>query len=420
MTSLRRLSSWLLSRFSRETSSGRLVLEIDGLRVAAIMAVVLYHSHAHFFRTDGGSEGAPWDALSALIQLGWFGVQLFLVISGFIVAIPFADAHLSGRRPAPLGTYYLRRLARLHPPYLINLTIFLLFFCDRGELLSLLPHYLASAFYAHGLVYQDYSPVNNVTWALEIIIQFYLVAPFLCVVYAVRPTWLRRGILVLGMVASAAQMQYLYHPWLGWTIVNQMRWFLGGLLLADVYLVTWKSAPPRGLAWDLLGAAAWALVPFLLLTPIRVAGVRADLHILPFALVAACAGAFRGRVLSRLFSAGWIVGVGGITYSIFLYHVPYIWRLKRLLGEVPIGSQPAAFAMMLVDAIGIVLVCAIYFVLFEKPFMRKDWPARAWSFVRRKASAPSASPASPSLDAPAIAPPASSASSPPRPAPPSS
>lgn len=383
MPLIRRASSWVVSRFSRETSSGKLVPEIDGLRVAAIMAVVLYHAHPHFFRTDGHSEGAPWDALSALISLGWFGVQLFLVISGFVVALPFAEARLNGRPTVPLGTYYLRRLARLQPPYVINLTIFLFFFCDRGKIVSLLPHYLASVVYAHGLIYQDYSPVNNVTWALEIIIQFYLVAPFLCVVYSIRPTWLRRGLLLLGMAASAAQMQCLYRPWLGWTMVNQMRWFLGGLLLADIYLVTWKSAPARGWAWDLLGAVAWALLPYFLLNPIWVLGVRADMQLLPLALVAACGAAFRGRFLSRVFSAGWMVAVGGICYSIFLYHVPYIWRLQRLLGEVPIGKQPIAFAMMLLNAIGIVAVCAIYFVLFEKPFMRKDWPARMWAFVRR-------------------------------------
>ena len=88
----------LLSRLSRESSSGRFIPEIDGLRFIAIGAVVAYHV-GDFVRTKTG-HGWSDSALSLFLSHGYFGVPLFFVISGFIISLPFLERIETGR-PRP-------------------------------------------------------------------------------------------------------------------------------------------------------------------------------------------------------------------------------------------------------------------------------------------------------------------------------
>jgi peptidoglycan/LPS O-acetylase OafA/YrhL len=68
------------------------------------------------------------------------------VISGFILGLPFAAHYLKGKRAVPLRPYFLRRLTRLEPPYIINLLICftLLVLVDGASVRTLLPHFGAS------------------------------------------------------------------------------------------------------------------------------------------------------------------------------------------------------------------------------------------------------------------------------------
>ena len=72
--------------------------EIDGLRFVAIMSVVAFHVLA-FLRDQDPMFRAPHapGTLERIAATGYFGVELFFVISGFILALPFAVITLSGR-----------------------------------------------------------------------------------------------------------------------------------------------------------------------------------------------------------------------------------------------------------------------------------------------------------------------------------
>ena len=56
-------------------------------------------------------------------MVGFRGVELFFVISGFILGLPFAAHYLKGAAPVSLRKYYLRRLTRLEPPYIVALLV---------------------------------------------------------------------------------------------------------------------------------------------------------------------------------------------------------------------------------------------------------------------------------------------------------
>src|SRR5712692_5459743 len=95
----------------RITSSGRFVPEIDGLRFVAITSVVLYHLHG--FVVSDAVVPRTQDSFRAIVEHGYRGVNLFYVISGFILGLPFAAHHLKGKPAVSLQSYFLRRVTRL-------------------------------------------------------------------------------------------------------------------------------------------------------------------------------------------------------------------------------------------------------------------------------------------------------------------
>src|SRR2546428_321540 len=86
----------ILKRFSRETSSGRFIPQLDGLRFIAISAVVLFHLSGYVTAYSPVSFSTPptQDRLAQLLVHGHYGVQFFFIISGFILALPFASHYL--------------------------------------------------------------------------------------------------------------------------------------------------------------------------------------------------------------------------------------------------------------------------------------------------------------------------------------
>lgn len=109
----------ILSGLSRRTTSGQLITEIDGLRFFSIALVVLFHLEGY---VAGASRvqyavGSYENPLRYLLHHGNQGVELFFIISGFVLALPFAAHQLTGGRKVNLPAYFTRRLTRLEPPY---------------------------------------------------------------------------------------------------------------------------------------------------------------------------------------------------------------------------------------------------------------------------------------------------------------
>lgn len=383
-----RADGWILRKLSRVTSSGRFVPEIDGLRFVAILSVVLFHAHPTFLPEHPDFASPVWASLSTLILKGWFGVPLFFAISGFVLALPFAEQRLHGGADVPWKGYYLRRLTRLEPPYLVSMVILTAMLAAGGaELADLLRHALAGIFYVHWFVYHEMNPINRPTWTLEIEVQFYLLAPLLASVFAIRRVALRRAILGAAILAAAAQSVFWPHPFLFRTLPGQLQFFLVGFLLADVHLVGWRDAPPRRGRWDLAGVAAWSAMPALLLL-----GGAFEL-LLPVAIFFAYGAAFRGPRFNRLFRSAWIVVLGGMCYTTYLYHVTLIWYVKTAtVGDVVPAYDVSNLLRFAIVTAGVLASSAVLFVSFEKPFMRKDWPARAraWFAARRTGAATTA------------------------------
>ena len=372
---------WLERTLARETSGGALLRHVDGLRCIAILCVLVYHINGYAVAKTPFPHDttADTDVLCRMFAEGHVGVQLFFVISGFILALPFARQHIEADRPVRLRDYFLRRLIRLEPPYLIALAFMtaVAVLVQGKQLRELLPHCLASAVYGHYLLYGRGSDILPVAWSLEIEAQFYLLAPLLALVFRLPTSWLRRVALLLAIVTAGglqSLVSYPAHsPLHGWTILSAAHWFLAGFFLADCQVSGDLEISPRSAVWDAVGCVAWVSL-------LLVVQQRFHLHVLgPLVTLVAYAAAFKGARTRRLLSHPAVYVVGGMCYTIYLYH----GLLKATFGRATIGIHvsrwlgvDSAVQIALLTPL-IIGICAGLFLAFEKPFMSRSLFERA-------------------------------------------
>ena len=383
------LSSRILEPFERKTSSGRYVPEIDGLRCLAIVLVVLYHSHI-FFRSGAEPVDAQtlahesWGTIltylpNFIIAKGWFGVQIFFVISGMVLAIPFANQHFAGSEAPELRSYFKRRLIRIEVPYLLTLSFFFLsaVLWEGKSFSEMIPHYLAGLLYSHTIFFDGaLNPLLSVAWTLEIEIQFYLLAPFLCRIFAIKNSLLRRGLFFLGIPLFELLTKFLSgaHGSSMWdhTVIGQMGYFLIGMLVADFFLSPGFEdlrSRMKSRAWDVIGLIIWPTT-FLMIE------WHPGLNLKPFALLVCFLSILCGHYLLAIFRNRWLTAVGAMCYTVYLFHNLMLYGFLRpfVFTKVQLGNWPLNTLLIGLMAVMAIALCAFLFVIIEKPFARGRWP----------------------------------------------
>ena len=401
--------------------------ELDGLRFLAIVPVVLFHATMSLYlkhQASGGTQvsaidGSQGDAVFRspvgwIVSHGFLGVQLFFLISGFVVTLPFARHHLLGARAPRLQAFYLKRLTRIEPPYIIALALFAL------GVLAVAPENFRVADFASGLVYLRTALFGNepwaffISWSLEIEVQFYLLVPLLASVFAIRSTVARRAVLVaaiaLGaMYAAHARLAASETPPLGGPLQHgkwlgtEIAFFLAGMLVADLWTMREERTGTRTsrvahdmlaivgvtgvyASYRLLEAAAPVASPIASSVAAPVASFLASaaaMTALIGGLILIALGAFRGRFVRAVLSFPLITAIGGACYTIYLLHFLVISLVGRFIApHVPSTFEAmVAFAALPFAAI-VTALCLCAFPVIERPFMFGDWPRIAWTALR--------------------------------------
>jgi len=379
------ISQRLLLPFRRTTSSGDYIGEIDGLRFFAIFFVYLYHLFGDILKHSPEVYKAPLKtSLFFVLALNLrIGVQLFFVISGFILALPFAAHYLTGTRPVAPGKYFLRRLTRLEPPYVLSMVLFFVLkvAAARGSASELLPHLAASLAYLHNAVFGGPSVISIVAWSLEIEIQFYILAPMLAKVFLIRTVASRRFLLVIACLAfSAADSLWGQNPLLRLSLLGSAQYFLVGFLLADLF-VSCGRIRKSDWRWDIVALAGWPGLALVLVSQGPWSGL-----LIPWLALLLYQSAFHGVWMNRLFNNLWLTTIGGMCYSIYLLH-NYVISALGAYTESVWATWPIVARLLLQFSLItplVLVVSAVYFVLIEKPCMQPDWPQRLWAWIRSR------------------------------------
>ena len=355
-------------QFKRITTQNRFIPQIDGLRFVAIASVALFHVYAALER---GAIPLP---IAFNTDLAKRGVELFFGISGFILGVPFASRYLANAPPVKLQQYFLRRLTRLEPPYFLGLFAWAAMqnVAAHRPLADMAPHLAASAVYLHNLIFGAFAgAVNGVAWSLEIEVQFYVLVPLLAMLFAISNAGARRAVILAVMLVAGLLSNRLYSSLhFHYSIAYYLAFFLAGFLVCDLYITRreWKQS----FLWDALALGLWPLVWYM--------GRDFGHVVLPFVIVLLYLAAFRGRICAAVFSNRVITDVGGMCYSIYLFHFLIIYGIKHLTAPLHLGQNFwVYFALQSIMILPVVMVfCGIFFLLIERPCMDREWPRKLW------------------------------------------
>ncbi len=354
---------------------------LDGLRGVAVVAVMLFHSD--------------------LLQGGFLGVDLFFVLSGFLITSLLLNESRSTGTIA-LGAFWARRARRLLPALvlmIVGVLAYAAFAADPTQIAGIRSDALATLGYfanwrlvfAHRSYFDLFitqSPLEH-TWSLAIEEQFYLVWPLvvLGVGRIVRGRGLPRAILVVALVlgaGSTALMALLYDPlrtarvYFG-TDTRAAALFAGIAVAASI--ASWGHVRGRaGRALLEIGAlGAWGGLAFLWL---HVTGESGRLYRGGF-LAAALGGAVivaatvhpRPGPIAFALRFRPLCLLGTISYGLYLWH----WPVDVFLDEDRTGMH--GWRLFAVRSAVAIAIATASFVLVERPIRRGAWSARRWRWL---------------------------------------
>jgi peptidoglycan/LPS O-acetylase OafA/YrhL len=328
---------------------------LDGLRGVAIALVVLNHT-----------IGFPTSGIT--------GVELFFVLSGFLITTLLVEEHATFGRVS-FRNFYRRRALRLLPALFALLAAFLVYsvvkvLIDGGSLNVPLFGVLAGLGYFTNIVLAvDSSAMPDELrhlWSLAIEEQFYIVWPPVLFLLLAGRRGLALGVLGTALVLAVGQQIRLYHDG-----ASQERIVFGtdtrstsvviGCMVA-LTLLTSARGKLETVARRILPVALAGFL-FLLLNFPPLAFFSA--WIIPFGLSCAClllVALDSGSALAKMLSVRPLVFLGRISYSLYLWHVAIYWAFG--LYTEPERADIPALALSFTCAIA-----SYYFV--ELPFLRR-------------------------------------------------
>ena len=372
---------------------------MNGLRGLIALGVLVTHATAAFWLTDWWGRYA--------YSLG-IGLMVFFALSGFLLYRPYVAARVDGRPPPRVRDYTRRRMFRILPAYWAALT-----------LLAIWPG-VPGVFSDDWWVYYGFLQIYKrewitgglpQVWSLCIDVSFYAVLPIYAI--AMGRVWARQaslrveaiavGLIILAAFAVRLAASSGVGPdVLAGTLPGFMVFFGLGMALAVLSVAMRSGAVPgrtaarvrRVAGFGLYGAVALYFVHALLF------GVPSDLHTWELPLIGKTASPFanafteltrqltlftftaclmlplvlaetRGAAY-RLLTAPTLVGLGVISYGLYLYHVPVLGEIEHyaLTNQIDFFGHPVLGTIVCALSFSIPLAMASY-RYFELPFLSR-------------------------------------------------
>jgi peptidoglycan/LPS O-acetylase OafA/YrhL len=342
-------------------------LFVDGLRGIAALAVVLFH-----FRGAINETASEWASpiIELLLSYGYLGVDIFFVISGFVISYSIRNAR---HTPGFLFRFGVRRSIRLDPPYwvtiileLFAIKLGLMLFPALGTPFPSVEMIMAHFVYAQDLL--GYGGIISIFWTLCYEIQFYIV--FVGALVFARALGHRLGdrraysfMFAIGAISFVLSVIFFFSavdsPVRGLFIDRWYQFMLG--YLAMRVCLRKQFGVSFVLASVLVGVASLLEIE---------AGADNGLSALAIAWLLVAAA--RREQMARWLSGRISQFFGRISYSLYLIHSVVGWRFIKLLYELH-GEEFTPFQAWLALGAGVavsVLSAWVMCVIVEAPALR--------------------------------------------------
>ncbi len=339
-------------------------LMIDGLRGIAAMMVVGYHLFGNL--KNSVSSWLP-EIISLALSKGNLGVQIFFVISGFVIACSIGDKHVNLKF---LGKFALKRSIRLDPAYWVNIIVAILLIYLSNILFPELHYELPSIekIISHIFYMQDllgYGNIVAVYWTLCLEVQFYLLYVILLgslqAILSCSSTrmllhnvWVKWLFMTLGLLSIAnytsiftIEIKHTFLPyWHNFFLGILLSWVIRGWINKNYFHLFWLTIILLSLNSDYV---LNAIVTIVTATTVYIAAER--------------------NKLTTLLASAPYQYLGRISYSLYLIHPVIGWRIISV-GKKYIGNDLSVIegtSLFTAGVIGSVIASHIMFELIEKP-----------------------------------------------------
>ncbi len=313
----------------------------DLMRVACVAMIAWYHIWQQSWLSPRLQIGAIDVNLLALVRAGYMFVDLMLMLSGFLLYLPWANGEERSTRD-----FYARRALRILPSYWACLAVMIVFalaqpgFSEYGRLAKDIATHLT---FTHNLSYMTYvqSLLNVVLWTLAVEVQFYLLLPALAPAFRKKPL-----VCYLAMAGAALCFQRLWTiPMTDTTLFvnrlpNMLDVYANGMLAAHIYSRLAQKKERRALI-AALGTAAFLLGLFgvihLVADQATIYGYEELRHgqldrrwaISACGALALAGGSLSFEPVRRVFSNRVVRFLSGISFNFYIWHQWLAVKLKE-------------------------------------------------------------------------------------------
>jgi peptidoglycan/LPS O-acetylase OafA/YrhL len=348
--------------------------------VRAFAALAVFASHAYYL-----SRGGSYSTYGRRLALGGaYGVDLFFVLSGYLLFWPFARAAWGNGRPVSVTRYGINRLWRILPLYYVVLFVLLVLQHDGGTP----KQWLLFATFSQNFSHATLGQVDDPMWSLVTEMQFYLALPVVACLLARASGGSRRTaaaiLAALGLASFLARQAITWHTpvrpaQLGIHVLDRtvlLLWFffaLGmGLALGRLELEErrprWLLGPfGRPAMWLLAAVGFWALACYR--PSWELAGGLAGVLIVSAAVLP----------LRRVPAAPWrpLALIGVVSYGIYLWHLPVLFAVSNRSLTSPVAVPGRGLAELVGVGLPVtLLVAALTYWQIERRGLERRRP---WS-----------------------------------------
>ena len=360
---------------------------LSGLRIVAALWVVLFH-----FRPILQTASPPlYDALKPILDCGAQGVDLFFILSGFVLTWNYLDR--MGQTFSARATLHFLwlRLARVWPIYVVTLHLaaaWIIFTLSVGDFPSPAAADLNAISYLRQLAmvqlwfvpFFDGSSWNGPAWSISAEwLAYLLFGAMVLVIFRIERATRARGLLLLGFAASLSPVLFLaasgefYTPW-SWLPRIVMQFAAGALACAAVrkLQLTERARRAAGVLSVVLVAAIVGALYLLAAHPlptIRDDFGLVDVLFLPL-VVALATGA---GTLPALLSTRFMVYAGHISFALYMVHEIVHTAWNWILLQYQIVLEPSITAKLVF--VGLLAISVVFSIAL---FHGVEEPARRW------------------------------------------